>query len=69
MTKDQKWIHQHFSELVGKYGGRYVAVANEELVAVGDSRQEVEIVSKRKYPHITPSVLLVPKEEDFLCIL
>ena len=69
MTKDQKWIHKHFSELVEKYGGRFVAIAHEELVAVGESREEVEKISKKKYPEIIPSVLLVPKEEDFLCIL
>lgn len=69
MTEDQKWILKHFSELVEKYGGQYVAIANEELVAVGQSREEVEKVSKEKYPEILPSVLRVPKEEDFLCIL
>jgi hypothetical protein len=69
MTKDQKWIHTHFSELVEKYGGRYIAVANEELVAVGESREEVEKISKKGYPGIIPSVLLVPKEKDFLCIV
>lgn len=69
LTKDQKWIHTHFSELVEKYGGRYIAVANEELVAIGESREEVERISKKRYPGILPSVLLVPKEEDFSCIL
>lgn len=69
MTRDQKWIYKHFTELVEKYGGMYVAVANEKVIGVGKSREEVEKISKSRYPDIIPSVLLVPREEDFLCIL
>jgi len=27
LTEDQKWIHEHFSELVDKYAGKYISVA------------------------------------------
>ena len=37
MDKDDLWIVEHFSELVTKYAGKYVAVVNETLVAVGES--------------------------------
>jgi len=47
MTKDQQWIREHFEELVEKFAGRYIAVANEELL-VGDSLQEVRANSRRK---------------------
>jgi len=69
MTEDQEWIREHFTELVDNYAGKYVAVANCELVAVGESPKEVRDVALRKYPHINPSVLLVPHEEDFVCAL
>ena len=36
MDKDDLWIVEHFSELVTKYAGKYVAVVNEKLVAVGN---------------------------------
>ena len=36
MDKDDRWIVEHFSELVTKYAGKYVAVVNETLVAVGE---------------------------------
>jgi Family of unknown function (DUF5678) len=39
MDKDDPWIVEHFSELVTKYAGKYVAVVNEILVAVGESRR------------------------------
>jgi len=69
MTKDHKWIHEHFEELVEKYAGKYVAVANEELVAVGETAGEVDSKARKKYTGIIPSVLLVPREEDFICAL
>jgi hypothetical protein len=42
MDKDDLWVVEHFSELVTKYAGKYIAVVNESLVAVGDSGKEVE---------------------------
>jgi len=27
LTEDQKWIYEHFSELVDKYAGKYISVA------------------------------------------
>ncbi|KON27035.1 hypothetical protein AC481_05995 [miscellaneous Crenarchaeota group archaeon SMTZ-80] len=69
MTQDHKWIHEHFEELVGKYAGKYVAVANGELVAVGETAGEVDSEARKKYAGIIPSVLLVPREEDFVCAL
>jgi hypothetical protein len=68
MTKDQQWIQQHFEELVEKFAGRYVAVANEELM-VGDSLQEVRESVRRKHPDVNPSILRVPHAEDFVCAL
>lgn len=69
MEKDDKWITQHFEELVDKYGGKYVAVVNKQVVAVGDSPKEVDKKARQLYPNRLPSVLLVPKEEDLTCIL
>jgi hypothetical protein len=41
MTKDQEWIVKHFEELVERYGGKFIAVSNEEIVAVGDSKKRI----------------------------
>jgi hypothetical protein len=68
MDKDNLWIVEHFSELVDKYAGKYVAVVNEALVAVGDSGKEVEDKAREIEPHKTPSVLLVPREEEMACL-
>jgi hypothetical protein len=69
MDKDDLWIVEHFSELVTKYSGKYVAVVNEKLVAVGDTGKEVEDKAREIEPHKIPSVLRVPREEDMACLL
>lgn len=69
MNKDDLWIVEHFSELVNKYAGRYIAVVNETLVAVGESGTEVEAKARKIEPYKMPSVLRVPREEDTSCLL
>jgi len=69
MEKDDLWIVEHFSELVEKYAGKYIAVVNEQLVAVGDSGKEVEDKARAIEPLKIPSVLRVPREEDMACLL
>ena len=69
MDKDDLWVVEHFSELVTQYAGKYVAVVNETLVAVGDSRREVETTAREVEPSKIPSVLRVPREEDMACLL
>ena len=69
MDKDDLWIVEHFSELVTKYAGKYVAVVNEKLVAVGDTGKEVEDKAREIEPRKIPSVLLVPREEDMAYLL
>ena len=69
MDKDDRWIVEHFSELVIKYAGKYVAVVNQKLVAVGESGVEVETEARRIHPDKIPSVLRIPREEDMACLL
>jgi len=69
MDKDDLWIVEHFSELVTKYAGKYIAVVNQALVAVGESGIEVEAKACEIEPRKIPSVLRVPREEDMACLL
>ena len=69
MTEDELWVEDHLSELVEKYAGRYVAVAQQEVAAVGDSLKEVSAAARQRYPNVNPSILRVPREEDFMCAL
>ena len=69
MDKDDLWIVEHFSELVTKYAGKYIAVVNETLVAIGNSGKEVEDKAREIEPEKIPSVLRIPREEDMACLL
>lgn len=69
MEKDDLWIVEHFSEFVTKYGGKYVAVVNETLVAIANSGKEVEDKAREIESKKIPSVLRIPREEDMACLL
>jgi hypothetical protein len=69
MDKDDLWIVDHFSELVAKYPGKYIAVVNESLVAAGDSPADVESEAQKRVSGKMPSVFHAPKEEDLACLL
>jgi hypothetical protein len=65
---DQAWIRQHFEELVDKYRGQYAVVAAGELF-VGYDPVLLETEARKKHPGVMPSVLRVPRPEDFTCAL
>ena len=69
MTKSQRWIVKHFEKLVEKYGGKYIAVVDEKIVAIGDSPKEVDRKAREQFPDETPSVIHVPTKEALTCIL
>lgn len=69
MDKDDLWIIQHFSELVRQYAGKYVAVVDEYVISFGASAKDVEAAARRAVPDKIPSVLLIPREEDMICLL
>lgn len=69
LNKDDTWIRKHFEELVEKYEGKYVAVVDEKVAGVADTRIEAENMALKKNPNKLPSVILIPHKEDFKCLL
>ncbi len=69
MAQGNKWIAEHFEELVEKYGGLYIAVVDGHVVSSGNDPKEVEDESLLKHPDAIPSVLKIPKEEEIVCLL
>lgn len=59
MNKNDRWISKNFGKLVDLYGGRYVAVADERVVAVGTRPGSVERKASRR-PGLPASVVRVP---------
>lgn len=69
MDKDDLWIVERFSELVTKYAGKCVAVVNKTLVAIGDSRRDVETKARAFEPNRMSSVLRALREKNIACSL
>lgn len=67
-SADNEWIHRHFEELVDTYAGQYVVVAGGELFS-GYDPVPLEERARKKHPSVIPSVLRVPRPEDFTCAL
>lgn len=64
-----EWYTTHFEELVGKHGGKAIAVVAEHIVAVADTEQEADRLAREKHPDAVPFVLAIPTEEELVCLL
>jgi hypothetical protein len=69
LTKEDRWISEHFEELVDTYAGRYVAVVGEKVVSVGSTLRKVSDEARKKYPSRQPTILPVPRPQDFISVL
>ena len=67
-VNDDKWIRQHFEELVDRYGGQYIIVAGGEVFA-DDEVRRLEAKARRKHPGVIPTGMPVPRPQDFQCVL
>ena len=70
MRKSQDWITENFESLVSKYGGKYIGVADEEVVSIGLTLREVIEKAKNKGKEEEEvSLLKVPTEEELIYVL
>ncbi len=60
MKKTNRWIAKNFGDLVDLYGGRYVAVSGEKVVAVGARPESVERKARISEGRGNLAVLRVP---------
>jgi hypothetical protein len=68
---NDRWLREHFEEIVNKYAGRYIVIADNKILytdADGTPRQIVE-KCRAAYPKVTPFFFRVPRPEDFVSIL
>ena len=56
LVKTIQWLHTNYKTLQEKYAGKYIAIYNEAIIAIGDSYDEVN--SKAK--------LIVPNQAEYL---
>ncbi len=64
MNNDNRWVSKNFQKLVDLYGGRYVAVVNQKVVAVGQRPDQVEDKARTLTGAELPSVVLVPRKDS-----
>ena len=66
---DDQWIRDHLQELIDRYAGKYVGVLDERILLVSEDRVEIDRLAAKVAPGRLPSVIPVPCEEDFNCLL
>ena len=67
MKSNQEWITENFESLVSKYGGQYIGVINEEVIAAALTPKTVlEQATRKGKKEEDVSLLKVPTEENFL---
>lgn len=69
MDRDDRWIASHFEQLTLDYGGQYVAVVHQRVVAAGPSAKEVEDEARRITGATLPSVIRLPRFGDALRVV
>lgn len=62
---DDNWIAINLDELVEKYGGKYIAVMDREVIEVADSESELdEKLKSDNRPYLLPVKVEIPKVDD-----
>ncbi len=67
-SKELKWISEH-PKVMDKYGGKWIAIWEDKIIAVGESLHEVNLeVNKR---NLAGKALInqVPREDEEILIL
>lgn len=63
-----KWLKDHLEELVDKYAGEYIVVAEGEIYR-GASPSRLRDKAKTKHPEALILGMRVPQPQDFICAL
>ncbi len=55
-----RWLASHFKEISKKFAGKYIAIANERVIASGLTSTEVIKIAHEKEPSKRPVLMKVP---------
>jgi hypothetical protein len=56
INKSIHWLHSNYKNLQQKYAGKYIAIFNEQIIAMGESFEETDLKAK----------LIVPDNKEYL---
>ena len=62
--KEREWIHRNFDQLVDNYGGKYLAIKGEQILAVGETYSEVLQSVSQQGSEKEAYIYRVPSYED-----
>lgn len=65
----ESFLTGHSQDLSKKYPGKYVAIVDDELVAVGESEVETFRIAKQKHPGKLISLSYVPRKDELVTLL
>lgn len=63
-----KWLRDHLENLVDKFAGEYIVVAEGKIYR-GGSPGQLREEAKAEHPHALLLGIRVPHPQDFLCAL
>ncbi|MDI6826786.1 MAG: DUF5678 domain-containing protein [Candidatus Aenigmarchaeota archaeon] len=63
------YFFKHSEELSQKYPGKYIAVADDKLVAISRNNAEVFQIAKQKYPKKMVSISYIPRKDELVTLL
>ena len=66
--KELAWVSLHFDELE-KYAGKWVAILEDKVIAVGDTVKEVMASVQESGVEESPLVTLVPPKDEEMYVL
>ena len=64
LEADNHWLAKHLDEVCRDFPGRYLAVHRGQIVAVGDSYEEVYRLARERGVSGFPFVMAVPRPEE-----
>ncbi len=56
LVKTIQWLYTNYKTLQEKYAGKYIAIYNADIIAIGDSYDEVN----------SKATLIVPNQAEYL---
>lgn len=65
----ESFLVGHSQELSKKYPGKYIAIVDNKLVAIGESEVEVFKAAKQKHPDKLISLSYVPRKDELVTLL
>jgi len=70
MKKNHGWITESFEALVSEYGGKYIGVRNEQVIAAALTPKAVlEQATRKGEKEEDVSLLKVPTKEELIYVL